>query len=306
VRAMQQFMSEGSWDDTATLHRHWQEVDRDLGEDDGVRLLDGSDFLKQGCESVGVKRRYCGELGKQANCQAGVFLGYASRKGYTLLDRRLYSPQELVTEAAYVERRRRCGAPEEITLTTKPRLGLERRRAIRQASPLSCRWVIGDEAFGRATDRPDRIAEIGLWSFAEVPHDTRVWPQRPAIGLSPGRGRAPPPDARPSRGRGGRARDSRPAGSHVAQEVLAAANNQGRKPGAPGRPLVAAAGDCRAGGLAWSRGVADAMLPRGNRGVEDVSGQRPCSDVAGDVGAVEPGPLLSGPAAAQMKKKPPA
>jgi SRSO17 transposase len=190
---MQQFMSEGSWDDTATLHRHWQEVDRDLGEDDGVRLLDGSDFLKQGCESVGVKRRYCGELGKQANCQAGVFLGYASRKGYTLLDRRLYSPQELVTEAAYVERRRRCGAPEEITLTTKPRLGLERRRAIRQASPLRCRWVIGDEAFGRATDRPDRIAEIGLWSFAEVPHDTRVWPQRPAIGLSPGRGRAPPP-----------------------------------------------------------------------------------------------------------------
>jgi SRSO17 transposase len=36
VRAMQQFISEGSWDDTALLHRHWEEVDRDLGEDDGT------------------------------------------------------------------------------------------------------------------------------------------------------------------------------------------------------------------------------------------------------------------------------
>src|SRR5688500_2997884 len=46
VRAMQQFISEGSWDDTALLHRHWQEVDCDLGADDGVLILDGSDFPK--------------------------------------------------------------------------------------------------------------------------------------------------------------------------------------------------------------------------------------------------------------------
>ena len=58
--------------------------------------LDGSDFLKQGQESVGVKRQYCGEVGKRANCQAGVYLGYASRQGYTLLDRRLSVPQEWV------------------------------------------------------------------------------------------------------------------------------------------------------------------------------------------------------------------
>jgi SRSO17 transposase len=57
VRAMPQFISEGRWDDTALLHRHWQEVDRDLGEDDGVLILDGSDFPKQGCDSVEVKRQ---------------------------------------------------------------------------------------------------------------------------------------------------------------------------------------------------------------------------------------------------------
>ena len=193
VRAMQQFIGEGSWDDTALLHRHWQEVARDLGEDDGVLILDGSDFPKQGLESVGVKRQYCGELGKRANCQAGVFLGYASRKGYTLLDRRLYLPQEWVAEAAYAERRHRCGVPREAAFTTKPRLGWEMIQAVQQASPLRCRWVTCDEAFGRDTDVLDRIAGLGLWYFAEVPHDTRVWQPRPATVLPTWSGQGRPP-----------------------------------------------------------------------------------------------------------------
>jgi len=60
VRILQLFISEGAWDDAPLLHRHWQEVETWLGEDDGVLTLDGSDFLKQGRESVGVKRQYCG------------------------------------------------------------------------------------------------------------------------------------------------------------------------------------------------------------------------------------------------------
>jgi SRSO17 transposase len=193
VRAMQQFLSEGSWDDTAILHRHWQEVDRELGENDGVLILDGSDFPKQGGESVGVKRQYCGELGKRANCQAGVFLGYASRKGYTLLDRRLYLPQEWVTEAAYAKRRHRCGVPKDGAFTTKPRLGWEMIPAVQQAGPLRCRWVTCDEAFGRDPDVLDRSAGLGLWYFAEVPHATRGWPQRPATVLPPWSGQGRPP-----------------------------------------------------------------------------------------------------------------
>ena len=100
VRTLQLFLSEGAWDDETLLHRHWQEVETSLGEDDGVLTLDGSDFLQQGSESVGVKRQYCGEVGKRATCQAGVYMGYASRQGSTLLDRRLYVPREWVAEPA--------------------------------------------------------------------------------------------------------------------------------------------------------------------------------------------------------------
>ena len=89
VRAMQSFISEGQWNDERLIQQHWKEVETDLGAAAGVLMVDGSDFPKQGVHSVGVKRQYCGELGKRANCQAGVFVGYGSSQGYTVLDRRL-------------------------------------------------------------------------------------------------------------------------------------------------------------------------------------------------------------------------
>ena len=100
-----------------------KEVEKDLGADDGVLMVDGSDFPKQGVHAVGVKRQYCGELGKRANCQAGVFVGYGSSQGYTLLDRRLYVPAEWLTDDAYTERRRQCGLPPELTFKTEARIG---------------------------------------------------------------------------------------------------------------------------------------------------------------------------------------
>ena len=193
VRTLPWFISEGAWDDEALLKRHWQEVDTYLGEAEGVLTVDGSDCLQQGGESVGVTRQYCGEVGKRAHCQAGVYVGYASRKGDTLLDRRLYLPHAWVEDAAYAERRQRCGVPAEITCKTKPTLGWEMIQARRQAGTLRCRWVTCDEAFGRDTDFLERVAELGLWYVAEVPHDTQVWRQRPATAVPAwaGQGRKP-------------------------------------------------------------------------------------------------------------------
>jgi SRSO17 transposase len=189
VRAMQSFISEGQWHDERLLHQHWKEVETELGADEGVLMVDGSDFPKQGIHSVGVKRQYCGELGKRANCQAGVFVGYVSPQGYTLLDRRLYVPAEWLTDDAYAERRRQCGLPPDLIFKTKPALAQELRAAVVKSQALRCRWVVADEAFGDNPGFLDGVAGLGLWYFAEVPHTTRVWEERPATHIPPWRGR---------------------------------------------------------------------------------------------------------------------
>jgi len=193
IRSMQHFISEGVWDDAEILRRHWQEVSKDLAEEDGVYTLDGSDFPKQGGDSVGVKRQHCGELGKIANCQGGVFLGYVSRKGYTLLDRRLYLPEEWVRDETFAERREKCGVPKDVEFKTRPELGWEMIQALHREGTLPGQWVACDEGFGQNGDFLDKVAGIGLWYYAEVPHTTHVWLKRPATAVPPWQGRGPKP-----------------------------------------------------------------------------------------------------------------
>ncbi len=178
IRAMQHFVRQGSWQDQPIVSRHWVEVNQDLGDEEGVLIVDNSGFPKQGVDSVGVKRQWCGQLGKKANCQVGVFLAYASQHGYTLLDRRLYLPREWVEEEAYEERRAKWGVPAEITFKTKPTLALEMVQNLSQANSLPFRWLTCDEEFGRDTVFLDKVGEYVSY-FAEVPKDTHLWLVRP-------------------------------------------------------------------------------------------------------------------------------
>ncbi len=100
VRAMQSSLREGMWSEERLLHPHWKAVETDLGADDGGLMVDGSNGPKQGGHAVGVTRQYCGELGKRATCQAGVFVGDGSPQGYPVLDRRLYVPAAWLTDDA--------------------------------------------------------------------------------------------------------------------------------------------------------------------------------------------------------------
>jgi SRSO17 transposase len=192
IRSMQHFLSQGSWRDKEILSRHWQEVSHDLGDEDGVLIGDGSGFPKQGEESVAVKRQWCGQLGKIANCQVGVFLGYASQHGRTLLNRRLYLPQEWVEDDSYAERRRKCGVPEEIAFKTKPALLLEMVKDVHANGSLPFRWLTCDEEFGRDTAFLDQVGDYA-WYFAEVDCNTRVWLERPQTAIPDwsGHGRKP-------------------------------------------------------------------------------------------------------------------
>jgi SRSO17 transposase len=163
-------------------------VEITLGEEDGVFIFDGSDFPKQGNESAGVKPQYCGQLGKRANCQAGVFAGYASSKGYTLLDARLYVPEVWFSEE-YAARRAKCRFPQEVHFQTKNALSWVMLEAIYRERSHRFRWVAGDEAFGCDTRLLDQIASLEYWYFMEVPKNSRVWTERPETAIPSWSGR---------------------------------------------------------------------------------------------------------------------
>jgi SRSO17 transposase len=110
AQAIRQFIREGVWSDAEVIETHQAHVGQTLGRPDGVSTLDGCDFPKQGEDSVGVARQYCGLLGKVANCQASVMLAYASSAGPTLLDRRRFLPQSWF-EDANQKHWKKCGVP---------------------------------------------------------------------------------------------------------------------------------------------------------------------------------------------------
>ncbi len=192
VQALQQFIGQSPWDAEAVLQAHQAYVGETLGDaEEGAYIVDGCDFPKQGTESVGVARQWCGPLGKRANCQSSVVVCYASPRGYTLVDRRLYLPEPWFT-AAYAGRRARCGVPPDATFRTHAELAGEMVAGLRARGQLPARWALCDEGFGRDTALLDRLAAEGLWYLAEVPHTTRVWLQRPETGVPTGTGQGRP------------------------------------------------------------------------------------------------------------------
>ncbi len=152
----------------------------------GVLIVDGSGFPKQGSCSAGAAPQYCGHLGKLANCQEGVFLVYASQHGHTFLDGRLYLPEDWF-DAEHAKLRQRCGIVDDLRFQTEPAIALEMVRDVHRADVVPFAWVACDEHFGQNTAFLDGIAALHKWYFAEVPSDTRVWLRTPAI-QPPGRG----------------------------------------------------------------------------------------------------------------------
>ncbi len=180
VRSLQYFVGQSRWDVEPLVVVHQRLVAESLGEEDGVMLIDESSVVKQGEDSVGVVAQYCGSVGKIANGQVGVYLGYASRKGYSLIEGRLFMP-EAWFEEEHAERRRACGVPEELEFQTKPEIGLKmvEEAKIRDSLPFS--WVAADELYGDSPSFRDGIDAMGKWYFTEVKSTSRIWRTAPKL-----------------------------------------------------------------------------------------------------------------------------
>lgn len=145
-------------------------------EEEGSVPMDEVGFPKSGEASVGVQRQYCGHLGK-----VGVFLGYVGGTSRTLLDRRLYLPEEWAEDEA---RRERCG----VVYQSKGELGLEMLLEARGRG-LPFGWVGMDSAYGSKPWLLRRLEKERLGYIADIPSDTRFWLKEPKVGVSQRKGR---------------------------------------------------------------------------------------------------------------------
>ena len=167
VRSMQHFIGQSPWAQEPVIAIHQRLVGGTLGEADGVALIDESSVVKQGDDSVGVAAQYCGSVGKIANGQVGVYLGYASRKGYSLLDGQLFMPDEWFDET-HSERWSARGVPEELVFQTKPEIGLELLKKAVKRGDLPFQWVAADELYGDSPAFRDGVAALNKWYFTEI------------------------------------------------------------------------------------------------------------------------------------------
>ena len=153
-------------------------------------IVDDTGFPKKGEHSVGVARQYCGQLGKQDNCQVAVSLSLANRHASLPVAYRLYLPEDWAQDS---ERRRKAGVPEDIGFATKPEIALAQIEAACKAG-LPRGVVLMDAGYGCNTQLRAGISALALSYVAGILPQTTVW----AAGTGPlpprkwsGRGRPP-------------------------------------------------------------------------------------------------------------------
>ena len=134
-------------------------------------IVDDTGHPKKGEHSVGVARQYCGQLGKQDNCQVAVSLSLANYYASLPVAYRLYLPQEW---AADHPRRRKVGVPKEIVFKTKPEIALEQIEAACEAG-LPRGVVVMDAGYGCNTDLRASVSALALIYVAGILPNTTVW-----------------------------------------------------------------------------------------------------------------------------------
>lgn len=188
-QSLHHLVAKAAWSDDALLAAVRERVLPALGPVTAW-IVDDTGFPKRGRHSVGVARQYCGELGKQDNCQVAVSLSVANERASLPIAYRLYLPEAWAGDP---ERRAKAGVPGEITFQTKPQIALAQIRAA-LARGVSPGVVLADAGYGADMDFQDGLLALGLLYVVGIQPHSSVWP--PGTGPLPakpwsGRGRPP-------------------------------------------------------------------------------------------------------------------
>src|SRR6201987_413551 len=167
------FVGQGDWSDQQVLAKVREMVLPDIERHGPIEawIIDDTGFPKKGRHSVGVARQYCGQLGKQDNCQVAVSLSLANHHASLPVVHRLYLPKEWATDR---QRRRKAGVPKEVTFNTKPGIPLDHLRLASQAG-LRPGEVLMDAGYGPDTALRGATPALGLSFVTCIQPQTWVW-----------------------------------------------------------------------------------------------------------------------------------
>src|SRR3984885_11437557 len=186
------FVGEGRWSDEKVLTKVREMVLPAIQQHGPIQawIIDDTGFPKQGRHSVGVARQYCGQLGKQDNCQVAVSLSLANYAASLPVAYQLYLPEEWAQDRA---RRRKTGVPEDIVFKTKSQIALEQICKACEAG-LPHGVVLMDAGYGANTDLRTQITALGLIYVAGILPQATVWaPGRMPLRPKRWSGRGQPP-----------------------------------------------------------------------------------------------------------------
>src|ERR1700757_5396421 len=157
---MLHFVANSPWSDARVLAKVREKVVPQIERHGPIKvwIIDDTSFPKQGTHSVGVAHQYCGELGKQANCQVAVTLSIANEHASLPIAYQLYLPKEWAEDA---KRRKKARVPEEIKFKTKPQIALDQLRAA-CAAGVPRGVVLDDSSYGSNSELRAGVSELGL------------------------------------------------------------------------------------------------------------------------------------------------
>src|SRR6202521_4969860 len=160
------FVGEGKWSDERVLAKVREMVVPAIERHGPIKawIVDDTGFPKQGSHSVGVHHQYCGQLGKQANCQVAVTLSIANRHASLPIAYQLYLPKDWAEDAA---RRKKAHVPEAIRFRTKPQIALVQISAA-LAAGVAPGVVLMDASYGTNTALRTSIDALGLTYVATI------------------------------------------------------------------------------------------------------------------------------------------
>ena len=169
------FVGNAPWSDTSLLAKVRELVLPVIERREPIRawIVDDTGCPKKGRHSVGVTRQYCGQLGKQDNCQVAVTLSLANHFASLPVACQLYLPKDWANDSL---RRDKARVPVTTRFATKPEIALGQIRAACK-SGVPCGLVLMDAGYGADTELRTQITALGLVYSAGIQPHTSVWPQ---------------------------------------------------------------------------------------------------------------------------------